>query len=77
MSSEYIDLFYLISAVLFIVGLKQMASPRTALQGNMLGSAAMLIWRLWRQNVIAMTMPHCTVNLRPGVLMTAWSFPAV
>ncbi len=43
MSSEYIDLFYLISAVLFIVGLKQMASPRTALQGNMLGSAAMLI----------------------------------
>jgi NAD(P) transhydrogenase subunit beta len=42
-STEYIDLFYLISAVLFIVGLKQMASPRTALQGNMLGSAAMLI----------------------------------
>ena len=43
MSSEYIDLFYLISAILFIVGLKQMASPRTALQGNMLGAAAMLI----------------------------------
>ena len=43
MSTEYIDFFYLISAVLFIVGLKQMASPRTALQGNMLGSAAMLI----------------------------------
>jgi len=43
LSTEYIDLFYLISAVLFIVGLKQMASPRTALQGNMLGSAAMLI----------------------------------
>lgn len=43
MSSEYIDLFYLISAILFIVGLKQMASPRTALRGNMLGSAAMLI----------------------------------
>ena len=43
MSTEYIDLFYLISAILFIVGLKQMASPRTALQGNMLGSAAMLI----------------------------------
>jgi proton-translocating NAD(P)+ transhydrogenase subunit beta len=43
LSSEYIDLFYLISAILFIVGLKQMSSPRTALQGNMLGSAAMLI----------------------------------
>jgi len=43
LSSEYIDLFYLISAILFIVGLKQMASPRTALQGNMLGAAAMLI----------------------------------
>ena len=43
MSTEYIDFFYLISAILFIVGLKQMASPRTASQGNMLGSAAMLI----------------------------------
>jgi NAD(P) transhydrogenase subunit beta len=43
LSSEYIDLFYLISAFLFIVGLKQMANPRTALQGNMLGAAAMLI----------------------------------
>ena len=43
LSSENIDFFYLIAAILFIVGLKQMSSPRTARQGNMLSAAAMLI----------------------------------
>ncbi len=43
LSSANIELFYLISAVLFIVGLKQMSSPRTARQGNMLSALAMLI----------------------------------
>ncbi len=36
-------LAYLISAVLFIIGLKQMARPRTAVRGNTLGAAAMLL----------------------------------
>jgi NAD(P) transhydrogenase subunit beta len=43
LSSAYVDLFYLISAVLFILGLKLMSSPRTALRGNMLGATAMLV----------------------------------
>ena len=43
LSDANIELFYLISAVLFIVGLKQMSSPRTAQQGNMLSALAMLI----------------------------------
>ncbi|MDZ4849826.1 MAG: NAD(P)(+) transhydrogenase (Re/Si-specific) subunit beta [Pirellulaceae bacterium] len=38
-----IQLAYLVSAVLFIVGLKQMSHPRTAVRGNLLGAAGMLV----------------------------------
>ena len=34
---------YLLSAVLFIVGLKYLGSPRTAVRGNQLGALGMLI----------------------------------
>jgi NAD(P) transhydrogenase subunit beta len=43
MSPELINLFYLLAAVLFIFGLKGMTTPRTAVQGNLLGSAGMLV----------------------------------
>ena len=38
-----VKLAYLISAVLFIVGLKQMARPRTAVRGNLIGGIGMLL----------------------------------
>ncbi|MFN9650539.1 MAG: NAD(P)(+) transhydrogenase (Re/Si-specific) subunit beta [Pseudanabaena sp.] len=38
-----IQLTYLVAASLFIVGLKQMGSPATARQGNLLGAIAMLL----------------------------------
>jgi H+-translocating NAD(P) transhydrogenase subunit beta len=38
-----IQVIYLIAASLFIVGLKQMSSPATARQGNLLGSLGMLL----------------------------------
>ena len=37
------ELLYLGAAVLFILGLKQLSSPRTARRGNMLASVGMLI----------------------------------
>ncbi len=43
MSNALTDLCYLISAVLFIIGLKDMGRPRTAVRGNLIGSAAMLL----------------------------------
>ena len=43
MAPELIDLFYLIAAVLFIFGLKGLSHPRTAVRGNLLGSAGMLL----------------------------------
>jgi len=36
-------LAYVVAAILFIVGLKLMAHPRTAVRGNLLGSLAMLL----------------------------------
>ncbi|MBP6875278.1 MAG: NAD(P)(+) transhydrogenase (Re/Si-specific) subunit beta [Candidatus Eisenbacteria bacterium] len=43
MSGSLINLAYLIAAVLFILGLKGLAHPRTAVRGNLLGALGMLL----------------------------------
>ncbi len=43
MQTQIIDLFYLLAAVLFILGLKRLTSPATARGGNQLASIGMLI----------------------------------
>jgi len=43
MSEPLINLLYLVAAVLFILGLKGMSHPRTAVMGNLLGSIGMLL----------------------------------
>lgn len=43
MSLELINLFYLAAAVLFIIGLKGLTHPRTAVRGNLLGAMGMLL----------------------------------
>ena len=43
MSSDLIDIVYLIAAALFIIGLKGLTRPRTAVRGNLLGGVGMLI----------------------------------
>jgi len=40
---NFISLAYLVAAVLFILGLKGLTHPRTAVRGNLLGALAMLI----------------------------------
>ena len=42
-SSNIENIFYLLSASLFIIGLKRLASPATARNGNRLASVGMLI----------------------------------
>ena len=37
------NLFYLFSAILFILGIKGMTHPRTAVRGNLFGSMGMLV----------------------------------
>ena len=41
--NAFISLVYLISAVMFVVGLKLMSSPRTAVRGNLVGATGMLL----------------------------------
>jgi NAD(P) transhydrogenase subunit beta len=43
MNPALIKLFYLLAAVMFIVGLKRLSSPRTARSGNWVGAIGMLI----------------------------------
>ncbi len=43
MSIEAVNLVYIISAALFVFGLKQLGSPATAVRGNMLSAIAMVI----------------------------------
>ena len=40
---EYINLFYVLAAVLFIIGLKKLGHPKTARNGNTVASVGMLI----------------------------------
>jgi NAD(P) transhydrogenase subunit beta len=41
--SNYINLAYLVAAILFIYGLKGLGSPKTAVRGNMFGAVGMLV----------------------------------
>ena len=41
--TDYIRLAYLVAAVLFILGLKGLTHPRTAVRGNLLGALGMLV----------------------------------
>ena len=43
MSAELITLGYLVSATLFVLGLKRLSRPRTAVRGNQMGATGMLI----------------------------------
>ncbi len=43
MPAYFIDVAYLAAAVLFILGLKGLTSPRTAVRGNLLGALGMLL----------------------------------
>ncbi|MFG0294577.1 MAG: NAD(P)(+) transhydrogenase (Re/Si-specific) subunit beta [Maioricimonas sp. JB045] len=43
MNHTWIDLAYLVAAVLFIFGLKGLTRPRTAVRGNLTGACAMLL----------------------------------
>ncbi len=43
MSKNAIDLFYLLAAVLFILGLKGLSHPKSAVRGNLMASLGMLI----------------------------------
>lgn len=62
MGMALVNLCYLAAAVLFIIGLKGMTRPRTAVRGNLTGSIAMLL-------AIVATMLHHDVLSWSGILI--------
>ena len=64
-----VNLFYIASSILFIVGLKMLGSPDTARRGNFLSSSGMLLAvliTLLDQNIIAVSYTHLTL---PTILL--------
>ncbi len=57
-----VDLCYLVAAVLFIIGLKGMTKPRTAVRGNWIGSLGMLL-------AVVATLLHRDVVTWTGILI--------
>ena len=62
MRPDVIDICYLIAAILFIVGLKGLTKPRTAVRGNLIGALAMLI-------AVCATMLHQDIVSVTGLLI--------
>lgn len=62
MSPALIDLCYLLAAILFILGLRGLTRPRTAVRGNLLGAVAMLI-------AVVVTMLHQDIVSVSGLLI--------
>ena len=43
MDAVFIDLVYLLASALFILGIRGLTHPRTAVRGNLLGATGMLV----------------------------------
>ncbi len=61
-----IDLCYLLAAVLFILGLKGLTRPRTAVRGNQLGALAMLIAVIATMLSQGLSLPLVLVGIAVG-----------
>ncbi|MFQ5454330.1 MAG: NAD(P)(+) transhydrogenase (Re/Si-specific) subunit beta, partial [Candidatus Zixiibacteriota bacterium] len=54
MPQALVNIAYLVASVLFILGLKGLTHPRTAVRGNILGSLGMflaIVVTLWNKNI--------------------------
>lgn len=61
-TEDLIDIAYLVAAVLFVIGLKGLTKPRTAVKGNLIGALAMLI-------AVVATMLHHDVIDTTGLVV--------
>jgi NAD(P) transhydrogenase subunit beta len=70
-SLVWIDLAYLLAAVLFILGLKGLAHPRTAVRGNRIGASGMLLAIVATALAIDLDFPLILAALLVGSLAGA------
>jgi len=70
MNSIIVDLFYLLSALLFVLGIKGLTRPKTAIRGNMLAACGMLlavVVTLLDRNVISYGLIALGIALGSGI----------
>ncbi|HJR62984.1 MAG TPA: NAD(P)(+) transhydrogenase (Re/Si-specific) subunit beta [Gemmatimonadaceae bacterium] len=75
---QLVQLAYLVSAVLFILGLKLLSSPRTARRGNVLGAIGMLLAiaaALFEREVVR--FEYIALGVAIGAIVGAWMAVAV
>lgn len=72
MSSALIDLAYLVAAVLFIVALKGLSHPRTAVRGNLYGALGMLIATVATMLSVELDFTWIIVGLLAGTGVGIW-----
>lgn len=72
MSPALTDLAYLIASVLFIVGLKGLSHPRTAVRGNFYGAVGMLIAMLATMFSVGLDFTWIVVGILAGTGVGIW-----
>ena len=72
MDASLIKLAYVVAAILFIFGLKNMSHPRTAVRGNLLGALGMfvaVVVTLTDQNILGNVVGYYLIGI--GVIIGA------
>ena len=69
MSDDLLNLTYLFAAVLFILGLKGLTHPRTAVRGNILGAVAMLLATVATLSTAGLKYEFILVGLAIGTVV--------
>ncbi len=72
MSADLTDLAYLVAAVLFIVALKGLSHPRTAVRGNQFGALGMLIAALATMLAVKLDFTWIVIGLLVGTGVGIW-----
>ncbi|QQS47617.1 MAG: NAD(P)(+) transhydrogenase (Re/Si-specific) subunit beta [Acidobacteriota bacterium] len=74
---DYIDIVYIIAAILFILGLKMLGSQTTARRGNMISSVGMLLAIVATLAIKGMSFQWIIVGMIVGSIIGAWAAYAV
>ncbi len=75
--NNYIDIIYIVAAILFILGLKMLGSQTTARRGNMISSVGMLLAIVATLAIKGMSFQWIIVGMVIGSLIGAWAAYAV
>ena len=72
MAPELIDLAYLIASILFILGLKGLSHPRSAVRGNMYGALGMLVATVAAMSSGGLDFTWIIVGMIVGAAVGVW-----